>query len=85
MDALELKSILQDELPDCQVRVEGEGSNYSLTVVGDRFEGLGRVRRQQEVYAALGSLISDGKIHAVSILAQTPEEAAQTSRFNISS
>lgn len=85
MDAETLKSLLQKALPDCEVGVDGEGSNYALNLVGARFEGLSRVRRQQEVYAALGTLISDGTIHAVTMVAQTPEEAEKASRFNISS
>lgn len=84
MDAETLKIMLQEALPDCEIRVEGEGANYSLNLVGDRFEGLSRVRRQQEVYAAMGTLISDGTVHAVTILAQTPDEAVKASRLNLS-
>lgn len=85
MDAQTLKTLILEALPDCSVQVDGEGSNYSINVVGERFDGLGKVRRQQEVYAALGTLISDGTIHAVSILAQTPAEAEKVSRLNLSS
>lgn len=85
MDAETLRSVLQEALPDCEIRVQGEGSNYSLGLVGERFDGLGRVRRQQEVYAAIGTLISDGTIHAVTIVAQTPEEFEKASRLNLSS
>lgn len=82
MDADSLKTVLETALPDCEIGVQGEGSNYSLRLVGARFEGLSRVRRQQEVYAAMGTLISDGTIHAVTIVAETPDEALKASRLN---
>ncbi len=85
MNASELKSILENALPECRVEVDGEGANYQVTVVGDCFEGLNPVRRQQLVYGGLGSLIADGTVHAVSIRTHTPAEYQKAARFNIAS
>jgi len=70
----EIEDILQQALPDCRSRVEGESGRYLVTVTGTRFAGLSRVRRQQTVYTAIRQQIADGSIHAVTIRALTPEE-----------
>ena len=53
-------------------RPEGE-SHFGLTVVAAAFAGHGRLARQRMVYAALGDLM-DGRVHALSIRALTPED-----------
>jgi len=71
-----LESIVRSGLSDCEVSVSEQGGHYTVTAIGDCFEGLRPVRRQQLVYALLGDLISSGVIHAVNIRAMTPAEAA---------
>jgi len=56
-------------------RPEGE-SHFRLTVVAEAFAGKGRIERQRMVFAALGDLMRTD-IHALSVTALTPEEAAQ--------
>ena len=75
MDAEQVKALLVEALPDCELNVQGEGSHYDIVAIGECFEGLNRVRRQQTVYAALGPSIQNGSIHAVNIRALTPAEA----------
>ena len=75
MDAATVKALLQAELPDCDIEVQGEGANYDITVTGAIFEGLRPVKKQQMVYAALGDKMG-GEIHALTIRALTPDEAA---------
>ena len=53
MDAATVKVLLQSHLADCEFHVQGEGSNYDITAIGNVFEGLRPVRKQQMVYAAL--------------------------------
>jgi acid stress-induced BolA-like protein IbaG/YrbA len=74
MDAATVKALLQAHLDNCECLVEGEGSNYSITVIGDVFEGLRPVKKQQLVYAALNDQIADGSIHAVNIRTFTPAQ-----------
>jgi acid stress-induced BolA-like protein IbaG/YrbA len=74
MDAATVKTLLQAELPDCEIQVQGEGASYDITVIGSVFEGLRPVKKQQMVYAALTEQIADGSIHAVNIKTLTPGE-----------
>ena len=54
--------------------MQGEGSNYDITAIGEMFEGLRPVKKQQLVYGALNETIASGAIHAVNIKTFTPEE-----------
>ena len=74
MDAAIVKALVEAELDQCEIDVQGEGSNYDITAVGSVFEGLRPVRRQQLVYAALNAQIADGSIHAVNIRTYTQEQ-----------
>lgn len=75
MQADEVKTVLQQALPECEVTVEADGNHYAITVVGDLFEGMRPVKRQQTVYAAINQHIADGSMHAVHIKAMTVQEA----------
>ena len=56
-------------------RPEGE-SHFQLTILAEAFEGRSRIERQRMVFAALGDLMQTD-IHALSITALTPAEAAE--------
>jgi BolA family transcriptional regulator, general stress-responsive regulator len=55
-------------------RPEGE-SHFRLTIVAQAFAGKSRIERQRIVFAALDDLMRSD-IHALSIVALTPAEAA---------
>lgn len=74
MDAATVKVLLQTHLPDCEFEVQGEGANYDITAIGNAFEGLRPVKKQQLVYGALNDEIAEGSIHAVNIRTFTPQE-----------
>ena len=76
MSPADLQTLLAEKLENCQVTVENDGHTYHFTVVGDVFEGLNAVKRQQYVYAALNEKIADGSVHAVSIKTYTPAQWA---------
>lgn len=63
---------IRDHLGDAQVEVTGEGNRFDLRVTSAAFKGLSRVRQQQLVYEAIGDLIRDGAVHAVTIRAEEP-------------
>ncbi|MFP7721659.1 BolA family protein [Lysobacter sp. A3-1-A15] len=52
-------------------------SHFRVAVVSDAFEGLSPIARHRAVYDALGGLMQTD-IHALSILAHTPQEAARS-------
>jgi acid stress-induced BolA-like protein IbaG/YrbA len=80
MDAATVRQLLQAHLQDCEFQVQGEGSHYDITAIGDVFEGLRPVRKQQLVYGALTDFIADGSVHAVNIRTYTPAEWQALSR-----
>jgi acid stress-induced BolA-like protein IbaG/YrbA len=74
MDASAVQVLLEAHLENCRVSVTGEGSHYDIQVIGDIFEGLRPVAKQQLVYGALSEKIADGSIHAVNIKTFTTDQ-----------
>lgn len=54
---------------------DGRG-HFNVEVVSDAFRGLAPLARHRRVYDAVGTMM-ETDIHALSIVARTPEEAAQ--------
>ena len=75
MDASQITTLLDVELSDCQVTVEGGDGKYLVTVIGDVFEGLNAVKRQQTIYKILNEHITNGAIHAVTMSLTTVAES----------
>ena len=74
MSPEELQTILREKLTDCEVNVGGDSYHFEVTAVGEVFEGLSPVKKQQTVYRCINDLIVDGTVHAVSIKTYTPAE-----------
>ena len=75
MDASQITTLLDVELSDCQVTVDGGDGKYLVTVIGDVFEGLNAVKRQQTIYKILNEHIASGAIHAVTMSLTTVTES----------
>ena len=75
MDASQIATELNAELSDCQVTVDGGDGKYLVTVIGDVFEGLNAVKRQQTIYKILNEHIISGAIHAVTMSLMTVTES----------
>jgi acid stress-induced BolA-like protein IbaG/YrbA len=75
LDASQITTELDAELSDCQVAVEGGDGKYLVTVIGDVFEGLNAVKRQQTIYKILNEHIASGAIHAVTMSLTTVTES----------
>ena len=71
----EIQSRLATAFADARPTVIGEGNHFAIDIVSTAFEGMGRVKRQQAVYAVIADLIAAGTVHAVTIKARTPGEA----------
>lgn len=54
---------------------EGGESHFDVQIVSAQFAGLSRVERQRRVYAELAAEFAAG-LHALSLKALTPDEAA---------
>ena len=55
----------------------GGETHFSVRLVSQSFEGLGRVERQRRVYAALADLMKPNGIHALALTTLTPAEVWQ--------
>jgi acid stress-induced BolA-like protein IbaG/YrbA len=70
-----LEARIRSHIDAKQVRISGDGNRFEIRVTSSAFEGMTRVQRQQMVYEAIGDLIRDGSVHAVTILANVGDEA----------
>ena len=77
MIADEVRARVEQAIVASQVTAQGDASRMEIVVVSSAFEGVGRVRKQQLVYAAIAELIREGALHAVTIRAYTPSEHAE--------
>ncbi len=74
----QVKALLQSHLPECDIDVIGDdGRHFEVIVVGNVFEGLSPVKKQQLVYAGLRELIADGSLHAINMKTYTRSEWQQ--------
>ena len=74
MDSEQIKQLLDVELSQSEVTVEGGDGKYLVTVVSNLFDGLNAVKRQQRIYQVLNEHISSGAIHAITMRLFTVEE-----------
>ena len=77
MDAEEVARLIRAGLPGAQVRVQSDDqTHFTARIVAREFAQLRAIARHQLVYRALGELMGR-EIHALSIEALTPDEAAE--------
>lgn len=74
MEPDQIRQLLTAGMPDCEVGVEGGDGKYLVTAIGQVFEGLNAVKRQQAIYRILNEHISSGAIHAVTMRLMTAAE-----------
>ncbi|MDD2768354.1 MAG: BolA/IbaG family iron-sulfur metabolism protein [Methylococcus sp.] len=74
MEIAEVRGLIETGIPGCEVRVEGEGCSFSAVIIGEAFEGLNSVKRQQKVLATVTEPLSTGALHAISMKVYTPAE-----------
>ncbi len=78
MPASEIERLIREAIPDATVTITdlaGDGDHYAARVVSPAFTGVSRVRRHQQVYAALGGRMG-GELHALQLQTVAPEEMA---------
>ena len=72
----DIGELIRTALPGAHVRVESEDNvHFATRVVSTAFAGKRVIARHQLIYAALGARMGN-EIHALSIDALTPDEAA---------
>jgi len=78
MPASEIERLIREAIPDAQVTITdlaGDGDHYAARVVSPAFSGMNRVRRHQQIYAALGGRMG-AELHALQLHTVAPEEIA---------
>lgn len=79
MTADQIKATLEKTIAESRAEVNdltGGGDHFELTIVSDKFAGLGMVQRHQMIYGAL-KVAATEEIHALSIKAYTLDEWAK--------
>ncbi|KJZ12066.1 MULTISPECIES: BolA family protein [Halomonas] len=74
MQPSDVKALLESRVDGCEFHIQGEGCNFQVIAVGERFAELSPVKRQQVIYGALSEEIASGALHAVSIKTYTPAQ-----------
>lgn len=69
----EIQRLIQQGLPDADVRVDGDGHHFDAVIVSAAFAGKSKLQRHQMVYATLGSRMGN-EIHALSLKTLAPGE-----------
>lgn len=73
----EIASRIEAGIPGAKVvESDGDGHHFRVGVVAAAFEGLSRIDRHRMVNDVFAGELG-GRIHALSISCQTPEEAAK--------
>ncbi|MEM7376992.1 MAG: BolA/IbaG family iron-sulfur metabolism protein [Pseudomonadota bacterium] len=73
-----MNKALADAFPNETARLEGDGYKFEATVISAQFAGQRTLARHKMVYAALDGFIKSGELHALTIIARTPEETDDT-------
>jgi len=74
MDPADVRQLIQDQFPNATVQVmSDDNTHFEALVVAAEFQGKTLLARHQMVYKSLGSRVGN-EIHALSIIAMTPEE-----------
>ena len=83
MLATEVLALLESKDTGWMFVVQGEGRNFQIEAVSADFETMTRVKRQQAVLRLIADEIAEGTLHAITIIALTPEEKSQRQGLGI--
>ena len=71
-DAIE--QLIRQGLPSAMVDVSGSEGKFVAEVVSEDFAGKSIIARHKLVYACVNNEITTGALHALTIIAKTPNE-----------
>ena len=83
MLATEVRALLKSKDTGWTFAVQGEGRNFQIEVVSADFETMTRLKRQQAVLRLIADEIAEGTLHAITVIALTPEEKSQRQGLSI--
>lgn len=71
-----IKHLIEQGMPTDSVEVSGGEGKYTAAVVSQEFNDLNLIKRHKLVYACVNEEITSGALHALTIVAKTPEEVS---------
>ncbi len=69
----EIKTLIKNHIPDAQVSIEGEGCNFSVTVISEQFRDQSLLQRQKTIMSLFKEQIASGELHALSVKTRLPD------------
>jgi acid stress-induced BolA-like protein IbaG/YrbA len=69
-----IKQLIEQGMSTASVEVSGGEGKYVAEVVSQEFNNLNLIKRHKLVYACVNDEITSGALHALTIVAKTPEE-----------
>ena len=79
MNTAAIKTLLEQNLPDAEVHVNGaDGVHFEAIVVSSAFDGKSLVQQHRLVYQALQGKMENQEIHALALKTYTPENWRNT-------
>ena len=82
MENHEIQTVLMNALSLQEAHVSGDGSHFQVIAVGEIFDGMSRVKKQQAVYGPLMEYTAATRTHPPPIKAYTPQEWARDRKLN---
>ncbi|MFQ5659122.1 MAG: BolA family protein [Gammaproteobacteria bacterium] len=73
MQIEKIRELIEQGLPGCVVKIDGDGAHFEAVIISDVFAGKTLVAQHQLVYQCLGEKMGTD-IHALSMQTYTPEE-----------
>ncbi|MBI4372874.1 MAG: BolA family transcriptional regulator [Candidatus Omnitrophica bacterium] len=76
----DIEALIKKVIPDAQIQVKdmtGSGDHFHISVVSSIFKGKMLLDQHRLVQQALQEALEDGRIHAVQIKTQTPDNEAK--------
>lgn len=83
MEPKQVEDLIKAGLPECEVTVTGENGHFDARIVGDVFEGLMPVKKQQLVYKTVNTYITSGELHAFTMKTYTVAEWEKAKKLQI--
>jgi acid stress-induced BolA-like protein IbaG/YrbA len=74
-----IEALIKAGLPGAEVSVTGDGRHFEAVVISPDFEGQSLIQRHRMVMSTVQEQIASDELHAISIKAYTPEQAAENS------
>jgi len=74
MTPQQIEQLIQQHIPGARVSVTEDEGKFTATVISEQFQGLMPIKRHKLVYASVNDEITSGALHALTIIAKTPDE-----------